>query len=144
MIKKLALLGVCLAVVIAARGYAANNEKPGAMVPSSEMVWKEIAPGSPVTVTVLWGDRAAGEYGALIKLPAGYTAPIHAHTGDYYAVNLTGTWRHSFDGGSQKDLPPGSYVFQPGMGWHGDACIGTQDCTLLIFQHVKGDFIPKP
>ena len=62
------------------------------------------------------------------KLPAGFVAPIHAHTGDYYGVNLTGTWRHSFDGGDQKELPPGSYVFQPGMGFHGDACPGPEDC----------------
>jgi hypothetical protein len=71
-----------------------------------------------------------------------FVAPIHAHTG-LYGVNLTGIWRHSFDGGEQKDMPPGSYVFQPGMGWHGDACIGPDDCILFIHQHVKGDFIPK-
>jgi quercetin dioxygenase-like cupin family protein len=79
----------------------------------------------------------------LLKIPPGFVAPIHAHTGDYHGVNLAGTWRHSFDGGAERDLPPGSYVFQPGMGMHGDACVGSEECVLFIHQYVKGDFIPK-
>jgi hypothetical protein len=58
-------------------------------------------------------------------------------------MNLTGTWRHSFDGVAEKTMPPGSYVFQPGMGMHGDSCVGPEDCILFVHQHVKGDFIPK-
>jgi hypothetical protein len=142
MTKKLLLLALCLAA--AARfGHAADIEKLGIMIPANAMEWKELNPGSPVKMAPLWGDRSTGEYAMLLKIPAGFVAPIHAHTGDYYGLNLTGTWRHSFDGGEQKDMPPGSYVFQPGMGWHGDACIGPEDCILFIHQHVKGDFIPK-
>jgi hypothetical protein len=142
MTKKLLLLCFCLTA--AARfGHAADTEKLGIMIPADAMEWKELNPGSPVKMAPLWGDRSMGEYAMLLKLPAGFVAPIHAHTGDYYGMNLTGTWRHSFDGGEQKDMPPGSYVFQPGMGWHGDACIGPEDCILFIHQHVKGDFIPK-
>ena len=138
MMKKLSLLGLSLTAA-AGLGPAAD----GIMVPAYAMEWKEVSPGSPVKMTSLWGDRSAGEHAVLLKIPAGFVAPIHAHTGDYYGMNLTGTWRHSFDGGEQKDMPPGSFVFQPGMGWHGDACIGPEDCILFIHQHVKGDFIPK-
>ena len=141
MTKRLLLLGLCLTV--AGMAHAADSGKPGIMIPADAMEWKELNPGSPVKMASLWGDRSTGEYAMLLKLPAGFVAPIHAHTGDYYGMNLTGTWRHSFDGGEQKDLPPGSYVFQPGMGWHGDSCIGPEDCILFIHQHVKGDFIPK-
>ncbi len=142
MTKRLLLLGLCLTA--AARfGQAADTEKLGIMIPADAMEWKELNPGSPVKMAPLWGDRSMGEYAMLLRLPAGFVAPVHAHTGDYYGMNLTGTWRHSFDGGEQKDMPPGSYVFQPGMGWHGDACIGAEDCILFIHQHVKGDFIPK-
>jgi len=143
MTKKLLLLGLCLAAA-SGFGRAADSGNLGTMIPSDEMDWKELNPGSPVKMTRLWGDRSTGEYAMLITIPAGFVAPIHAHTGDYYGVNLTGTWRHSFEGSEQKDMPPGSYVFQPGMGWHGDACIGAEDCILFIHQHVKGDFIPKP
>ena len=94
-------------------------------------------------MVMLWGDRSKGEYAMLLKVPAGFVAPIHTHTGDYHGVNLAGTWRHSFAGGEERALPPGSYVFQPGLGMHGDACVGPEDCILFIHQHVKGDFIPK-
>jgi hypothetical protein len=142
MTKKQLMLGLCLAVV-AGFGYAADSGKTGTMIPADEMEWKELNPGSPVKMAPLWGDRSVGEYAMLLKIPAGFVAPIHAHTGDYYGMNVKGNWRHSFDGDEEKDLPQGSYVFQPGMGWHGDACIGPEDCILFIHQHVKGDFIPK-
>jgi quercetin dioxygenase-like cupin family protein len=141
MSKKSLLLGLSL---LATTGLAcADDAKIGTMTASDQMEWRELAPGSPVKMVILWGDRNKGEYAMLIKIPAGFVAPIHAHTGDYHGVNLTGTWRHSFDGGEQKDMSPGSYVFQPGMGMHGDACLGSEDCVLFIHQYVKGDFIPK-
>jgi hypothetical protein len=137
--KKSLLLGVSL-IVAAGLVHAAD----GSMKAASELEWVETSPGSPVKRAMLWGDRNSGnDYGMLIKLPAGFAAPIHAHTGDYHGVNVTGTWRHSFDGGAERVLPPGSYVFQPGMGMHGDSCVGPEDCILLIHQHAKGDFIPK-
>ncbi|ETW99945.1 MAG: hypothetical protein ETSY1_13105 [Candidatus Entotheonella factor] len=131
-------------IVAAGLGYTAGQQaKVGQMIAANEMEWKPMAPESPLQIMTLWGDRSKGEHGVLLKLPAGMVAPIHAHTGDYHGINLTGTWRHSFDGGEQKDLPPGSYVFQPGKQMHGDACIGTEDCILFLHQYVKADFIPK-
>ncbi len=142
MLKKSLLLSISL-IAAAGLGYAAGGAKQGSMTSAGEMQWTEASPGSPVKRTILWGDRSKGEYAQLLRIPAGFVAPIHAHSGDYHGVNLTGTWRHSFDGGEQRDLPPGSYVFQPGMGMHGDACVGPEDCILFIHQHDKGDFIPK-
>ena len=141
MMKKL-LLCLCLIGAIGVV-HAADSGKAGNMIPVDQLDWKEFGPGSPIKMVLLWGDRNSGDYAMLLKMPAGFVAPIHAHTGDYYGMNLTGTWRHSFDGGDQKDMAPGSYVFQPGMGFHGDACVGTEDCVLFIHQHAKGDFIPK-
>jgi Domain of unknown function (DUF4437) len=138
--KKALLLGISL-IAAAAPAYAADGVMKGA----GELEWVDHTPGSPVKRAMLWGSRESGnDYGMLLKLPAGFVAPIHAHAGDYHGLNLTGTWRHSFDGGAQKDLPSGSYVFQPGMGMHGDACVGPEDCILFIHQHSKGSFIPKP
>ncbi|MGH8761590.1 MAG: cupin domain-containing protein [Burkholderiales bacterium] len=124
-------------------GYAADSANIGSMKAASELEWVETSPGSPLKRAILWGDRISGEYAMLLKMPAGFVAPIHAHTGDYHGMNVTGTWRHSFDGGAERLLPPGSYVFQPGMGMHGDSCVGPEDCILFIHQYVKGDFIPK-
>ena len=140
--KKSLLLGLSL-IAAAGLGFAARGAENGKMTAAGEMEWREIRPDSPLKIVVLWGDRNTGEYAMLLKIPAGFVAPIHAHTGDYHGMNVTGIWRHSFDGGEEKDLPPGSYVFQPGMAMHGDACVGPEDCVLFVHQHVKGDFIPK-
>ena len=120
-----------------------KSAKQGMMSAATDMPWQSIAPNSPIQVVTLWGDSTQGESGRLVKFPPGAVAPTHAHTGDYYGINLTGTWRHSFEGGEQRDLPPGSYVFQPGMAMHDDACVGPEACILFIHQHVKSDFIPK-
>lgn len=136
------LLGSSL-IAAAALGSHAVAADAGKMLPAEAIQWQEMGPGSPIKIAILWGDRNSGEYAMLLKMPAGFVAPIHAHTGDYHGMNVTGTWRHSFDGGEDRTLPPGSYVFQPGMGMHGDACAGPEDCILFIHQYVKGDFIPK-
>jgi hypothetical protein len=138
MLAKRILVGLSL---LAAAGL--GNAADGTMATSDELQWVPAGPNSPLKLAILWGDRSKGEYGMLLKIPAGFVAPIHAHTGDYHGINVAGNWRHLFDGGEQRDLPPGSYVFQPGMGMHGDACLGPEDCILFIHQYVKGDFIPK-
>jgi hypothetical protein len=142
MSKKLLLLSLSLITVVGISGPAASAGD-GKMTAADEMEWQEMAPGSPLKIVMLWGDRSKGDYGMLLKMPAGFAAPVHAHTGDYYGMNVTGTWRHSFDGGEERALPPGSYVFQPGTGMHGDTCVGPEDCILFIHQHAKADFIPK-
>jgi hypothetical protein len=129
---------------VAALGYAAGAAKArtGVMWPASEIEWEEYAPGVPLQVAKLWGDRAKGEYGMLLKLPAGFHAGMHSHTGDYQAVAVQGTWAHAFTDGVEKELPPGSYVMQPGKQDHDDWCKSTTDCIVLVTQKVKGDFKP--
>lgn len=84
-----------------------------------------------------------GHGGGLVKLPAGFVAPTHAHTGFYHGINPAGTWQHLFEGGDEGDLSPGSYVSQPGMAMHGDVCVGDEDCIIFVTQDVANDFIPK-
>ncbi len=43
----------------------------------------EFAPmeeGSPIEISVLWGDPATGPSGFLVRIPAGFEAPMHSHT----------------------------------------------------------------
>ena len=78
----------------------------------------------------------------LLKIPVGFEAGLHSHTGDYHAINVQGTWVHTLADGQTKELPAGSYVMQPGVQNHNDVCKGPNDCILFIYQKVKGDFIP--
>ena len=142
MSRNLVLLFSLLGLVIGAGlGFAAGHKAHGLMVPLDEVEWVA-REGSPISVSVLWGDPSSGAHGRLVKLPAGFVVPNHAHTGDYHAFNLSGTWQHTFLAtGESRDLPPGSYVHQPGGEMHGDACVGTSDCVLLVVQDRAADFI---
>jgi anti-sigma factor ChrR (cupin superfamily) len=141
-------LGVLALVTVAALSYAAGAAKGKAAVnmPIGEMTWSPLMPGAPLNIAKLWGDRDKGEYAMLLKLPAGFEAGMHAHTLDYHAVLVQGTWVHTNEGDANpKEMAPGSYVMQPGKQMHNDQCKGTQDCIIFVHQHGKGDFIPaKP
>jgi len=138
------------ALVLAAVGglsYAAGAAKGKAPVNMSagDLKWDPYAPGVPLQVAKLWGDRTkGGEYGMLLKLPPGFEAGMHNHTADYEAVLVQGTWIHTNDGDTSapKEDTPGSYVFQPGKQNHNDVCKSKTDCIIFIHQHAKGDFIP--
>jgi hypothetical protein len=127
---------------------AAKAKKEAVIVPAAELHWEEYAPGTPLQVASLWGDRKkGGDYGMLLKMPAGFEAGVHAHTLDYWGVAVQGTWVHTVEGSDApaKEGGPGTYVMQPGKQNHNDVCKGKQDCILFLHQHGKGDFIPaKP
>ena len=137
--------GAIVVAAVAAVSYAAGvaQGKPVNM-PLASLKWAPAAPGSPIQIAVLWGDRDKGpEYGMLLKMPAASEAGMHAHTGDYHAVNVQGTWVHTNQGDpKQNELPPGSYAMQPGKAMHNDMCKGTTECIIFVHQHAPGDFIP--
>ncbi len=142
--KRLGLVVAVTGLAVASYAAGAAQARQAVNTPASAIKWEPYAPGTPLQIAVLWGDRAKGnDYGMLLKLPAGFEAGQHAHTGDYYAVNVQGNWVHTNAGSTAvPQLPPGSYVFQPGKQMHNDICKGTTDCILFIHQHAAGDFIP--
>jgi hypothetical protein len=144
-LKKLSLVALVIAVAGISYTAGAAKGKEAVMTPLPDLKFEPYAAGVPLQVAKLWGDRAkGGDYGMLLKMPAGFEAGMHTHTLDYYAVNVQGTWVHTVEGDTSppKDLPVGSYVFQPGKQMHNDVCKGKTDCILFIHQHGKGDFIP--
>jgi hypothetical protein len=118
--------------------------KPGRIVPVNELAWAPQAPNLPQKISVLWGDRDKGAYGMLVRLPPGFDSTLHAHTGDYHGVLLSGPWIHVEENGAGADrvLTPGSHVHQPGKGMHVDKCKeGSVECVFLIVQSVKADIV---
>lgn len=118
--------------------------KRAVMTSASEIKWEPYAPGSPLQISVLWGDRTKGEYGMYLKMPAGFEAGFHSHTLDYQALAMQGKWVHTDDLGNAKELGAMSYVWQAGKSNHNDVCKGPEDCIIFIFQKGPGDFIPVP
>src|SRR5262249_49493083 len=95
-----------------------------------------------VKIVDLWGDHTKGAFGALIKFPAGYTAPLHTHSADMKLVVISGTVIHTPQGKAPVNLPAGSYLLQPAGYVHATACSKTSDC--LFSTEATGAFDLKP
>lgn len=109
--------------------------------PADGLTWVDMAGGGPpgVKIVDLWGDHTKGAYGALIKFPAGTTAPLHTHTSGMRAVIVSGTWIHGPEGKPETRLGPGSYLYQPGGSYrHTTACDKASEC--VIFAESNGKF----
>jgi hypothetical protein len=142
-IAKLWLAVTLLAVTAAAPDRAGARQAKPTNTPLLSMRWVPYAPGSPLQVAVLWGDRTKPvPYAMYLKMPAGFEAGRHTHTNDYHAVAVQGRWVHSNDDDRPHQLTAGGVAFQPGQQVHNDVCRGTTDCIILIYQTGPGDFIP--
>lgn len=125
-----------------ASGHESRND-PSENVPATTLKYQPTGIG-PLQAADAYGDKSTGEHGTFIKLPAGFVSPLHAHTGDYHAVVLTGVIVNVEPGGREVELSAGSYWTQEGGKLHVTKCIGPTECTFFVSQSVKFDFIlPK-
>lgn len=132
-----------LPIAVLAQGPGTANTKPASkpaasrliVMPENDMKWTDLDPkGAPgVKVANLWGNFATGAFGALFKLPAGFTAPLHTHTHDMKVVIVSGTYIQAPEGKPEFRLGPGSYFLQPGGNYrHTTTCDKTSDCVFLV------------
>ena len=114
-------------------------------VPAGDVKWTDLDPtGAPgVKIADVWGNHATGAYGAFLKFPAGFVAPLHTHTNDIKIVVLSGTYVQTPEGKTEVRLGPGSYAFQPGGKYkHISACDKASECDLFIQSGGKFDLKP--
>ena len=116
------------------------NEKPGTIVTYPEdLKWQAVGPldedGRGIFVSLIYGDlEKKGPTNFLMKYSAGVKAPPHIHSGDYYAIVMSGSFRHFLESENEyKVLTAGATWFQRGKVVHQDACVGPEDCILSIF-----------
>ena len=91
----------------------------------------------------LSGNYKKGSYIGLLKIPAGFTSPLHTHAGAYEAVQIMGTsthWLDGEDGSAATKMTPGSYWFMPAKAKHVSSCAAGTDCVMLLIQKTKFDF----
>ncbi|MBZ9959472.1 DUF4437 domain-containing protein [Mesorhizobium sp. BR1-1-14] len=116
-------------------------------LPASKIPYVSEAPDQPQRLGPLWGERAKGPAGTLLKVPGNWHAPVHAHTADYRAVVIQGLWAHwQMDGGeaSKVELPPGSYWTQKANEMHADACLSEAECVILLINTEPYEtYLPK-
>ena len=109
---------------------------------AADVKWTDLdSKGAPgVKIADLWGDHTKGAYGALLKFPPGFVAPLHTHTWEIRIVVLSGTYLQTPDGGTEQRMGPGSYVKQPGGNYrHISACDKASECVLFIESAGKFD-----
>ena len=105
-----------------------------------EMKWDDL--GGPKMANAS-GDYKRGPYAGLLKIPAGFTSPVHMHTGEYEAIQVMGTsthWGEGEDGKAAKKMTPGSYWKMPSKLPHISACAPGTDCVILVMQKTKFDY----
>ncbi|HEX5058104.1 MAG TPA: DUF4437 domain-containing protein [Kofleriaceae bacterium] len=143
--KKLAILTVMGSMLGAAFVAGVAVGKGAAPAPkftaAEEVKWDDV--GGPKLGT-LTGDYKKGPYGGLLKIPAGFTSPLHSHTGTYEAIEVQGTsshWLKGEDGTKAKKMTPGSYWMMPGKVDHVSACAPGADCIFYVWQKSKFDFV---
>jgi 2,4'-dihydroxyacetophenone dioxygenase len=72
---------------------------------------------------------AADGWSELMRLEPGSVVPLHRHTGDVHAFNLSGT-REIFGTGEQ--VGPGNYVYEPAGTIDGWGAVGEEPCIVHI------------
>jgi hypothetical protein len=141
--KNIAWLAICGSLVAGAfvSGMAVGKGAADVkFVATEEVKWDDV--GGP-KLGNLWGDYKKGPYGALMKLPAGFTSPLHTHSADYEAIQVQGTsshWLKGEDGSKAKKMTPGSYWKMPGKLEHVSSCAPGADCIIYLWQTKKFDF----
>jgi len=112
------------------------------LTPAADMKWTDVEGFPGVKVAALQGDPAKGANHVMLKLPSGFSAPLHHHTADHYVTVVTGTLVLTVDGKETK-LPPGSYFAFMGKKSHLTKCEAGADCTVFIDNRAKWDVVPE-
>ena len=151
MIKK-TLVGSAIVAGVAGLSFAAGlavakgPAKEPALSLLSEATWTPVMKEGPLPATApIEGNGAKGAYLGYLKLPAGFTSPVHSHTFDYWAVLVQGKMTHWAATGSEagaKQLGIGDLTFMPGKVEHVSKCFPGAECIMVIMQKGKGDFVP--
>ena len=123
----------------AAPAHAASK---AVLIPSAELKWTDLANFPGVKTAVIQGDPDKGAAHFFMKLPAGFSAPMHFHNADHWVAVVSGTLVLQTEGGAETQLPAGSGFGFTGKKQHTTKCAEGADCVLFIDSRGKWDVIP--
>jgi len=120
------------------------SETPGiTLIPAPDMAWTITPEG--VAFAALQGDRFAGPYQAMVRLPAGISSPLHVKSANMFGVMIQGEMIHIIDGADKDKAlrvgPGGFYNIPKGLA-HISACVSELPCIAYLFQDGAFDFVP--
>lgn len=132
-VSSLAVAGMVMA------GTTESTEQARAVSPialsAADLKWIDLDPtGAPgAKIADLWGDHQTKSFGAIFRLPAGFSAPLHTHTHDMKLVIVSGTYIQGPEGKPEFRLGPGSYLLQPGGAYkHTTRCDQASECVFFV------------
>lgn len=128
--------------VFATNSFGGNRDQI-TNTPSSQLQWETTKEG--VGFAALQGDRFAGAYMAMVKLPAGLVSPAHIKSADMHGMVVSGTITNiamGADPTSEVELATGSYYKIPAGLPHISKCVSKVDCITFLYQDGKFDFLP--
>ena len=109
---------------------------------AEDLKWADIKIAPDVLYAAVTGNMEKGAYSGFVKLPAGSKHPFHTHTNDVSCVIISGTFLYTPEGGVEKKLGPGSYLFIPSGVRHTSGVAEGADCVLFQSGPGKFDLIP--
>jgi hypothetical protein len=134
-----AVLTLSMALVLApVRSHAAES-RGQQMTFLKDIEWKSVvapdAEGRTIAVFMLYGNLGQeGPTSFLMKYSSGRRATPHSHSNDYYAVVVSGVFRHFLKSADESEAQmPGTSWYQKGNVVHDDYCEGPEDCILSVF-----------
>lgn len=139
-----AVFAMAMAAVAFAPTAAAKDTKMGGsavLMPAGSFKWSDVAGFPGVQMAVMQGDPAKGPHHAMLKLPGGFSVPLHHHTSDHFVAVVAGTMTFTVDGKETK-LPAGSYFSFIGKKKHLTKCEAGADCVLAVDSRGKWDVLP--
>jgi hypothetical protein len=141
--NKLAVFAVAASAFVAGVAVGKGKAPPptAKFTAAEEVKWDDMG---GVKLGTLFGDYTKGPFGGLLKVRAGYTSPVHSHTGAYEAVQISGTsshWLKGEDGTKAKKMTPGSYWTFPAKLEHVSSCAPGAECLMFVWQKTKYDAV---
>src|SRR6185503_10027504 len=113
--KALAMALALCGVFVAGAAVGKGDAKQAKFISRDEVKLAEPVPGFKVGLVT--GDKDKGPQVSMAQLAGGFESPWHSHTGDYEAVEISGTskdWFRGEDPAKAKKMTPGSYWMIPG------------------------------
>lgn len=140
-----AMFGMAMVAMVFAPPAISKDTKPGgsaSMMPAGDIKWNDVPDFAGVKMAVLEGNHEKGPHHSMLKLPGGFTAPLHHHTSDHFVTVVSGTLVLTVDGKDAK-LPAGSYFSFKGKKQHVTKCEAGADCVLTVDCRGKWDVLPE-
>jgi quercetin dioxygenase-like cupin family protein len=147
-IKTIAMAGVVGAALLVSAAALAKDAAPkkggatASFVAGSDLKWGDVPDRPGVKLAVAQGDPAKGASHFFIKLPAGFSVPLHHHSPDHYVIVVAGTVVFNVDG-QEHSLPAGSYFAFSGKKKHTTHCAEGAECVLFVDSRGKWDVLEE-